>query len=148
MPAVSAVQVELALALALVERSAAFRGSPRHRALLRWLVARRLADDLGALKETVIAVEVFGRAPARFDPRTDTIVRVEACRLRARLATYDRQEGRASTLRIELPVGSYVPLIASRAPAAHAPDATRRARDLVERGEHFTGPSIAVAGSR
>ena len=33
--AVPAEQVELALAL--VERSAAFRGSPRHRALLRWL---------------------------------------------------------------------------------------------------------------
>lgn len=80
--ALPAEQVELALAL--VENSAAFRGSPRHRALLRWLVDRRLADDLGALKESVIAVEVFGRAPARFDPRTDTIVRVEARRLRAR----------------------------------------------------------------
>ena len=141
--ALPAEQVELALAL--VERSAAFRGSPRHRALLRWLVARRLADDLGALKETVIAVEVFGRAPARFDPRTDTIVRVEARRLRARLAAYDRQEGRASALRIELPVGSYVPLIANRAPAAQAPDATRRARDLVERGEHFLRQSLTQA---
>jgi Tfp pilus assembly protein PilF len=34
-------------------------------------------------------------------------------------------------------VGSYVPLIVSREARQPAPEATRRARDLVERGEHF-----------
>jgi len=129
-----AEQVELAIAR--LEHSPAFRGSPRHRAMLRHLVARTLADDLAALKESVIAVEVFGRPPASFDPRVDTIVRVEARRLRARLADYYAADGRDSPIRIELPVGSYVPLIATRLPPQHEASATRRARDLVDRGEH------------
>ena len=130
-----AAQVELALAR--VEHSAAFRNSPRHRALLRHLVARVLSDDHAELKETVIAVEVFGRPPASFDPKQDTIVRVEARRLRARLSEYYRTDGCDPPIRIELPVGSYVPLIATLEPAQRRDGATRRARDLVERGEHF-----------
>lgn len=130
-------------ALARIERSAAFRKSPRHRALLRHLVARALAEDHASLKETVIAVEVFGRPAASFDPKLDTIVRVEARRLRSRLSTYYRSDGRDTPIRIELPVGSYVPLIAGRAPTQHAADATRRARDLVERGEHFLRQALS-----
>ena len=128
-------QVELALAH--IEQSAAFKSSARHRKLLRHLVARVLDDDLAALKETMLAIEVFGRQAARFDPARDSIVRVEARRLRARLSAYYRSDGKQTPIRIELPVGSYVPLIASREPPQHAPDVTRRARDLVERGEHF-----------
>jgi Tfp pilus assembly protein PilF len=128
---------QIALALARIEDSASFRHSPRHRALLRHLVERALAEDLASLKETVIAVEVFGRPVASFDPRLDTIVRVEARRLRSRLVAYYAGEGRDTPVRIELPVGSYVPLIAMREAPQFAPAATRRARDLVERGEHF-----------
>lgn len=153
-PDVLALPVEqVELALAHIEASAAFRGSPRHRALLRYLVAKALADDPSSLKETVIAVEVFGRPAATFDPKLDTIVRVEARRLRARLANYYRSEGRETPIRIELPVGSYVPLIAERAAAPHAVDATRRARDLVERGEHYlrlalSHPTLEAARQR
>ena len=128
-------QVELALAR--IENSRAFRSSARHRALLRHMVSRVLNDDQAALKETVLAVEVFGRSAANFDPRVDTIVRVEARRLRARLSDYYRADGRDAPIRIELPVGSYVPLIATRQPPQHEPLATRRARDLIERGEHY-----------
>ena len=134
-------QVELALAQ--VEHSAAFRNSPRHRALLRHLVSRVLGDDTGTLKETVIAVEVFGRPAASFDPRLDTIVRVEARRLRARLSDYYRADGREALIRFDLPVGSYVPLIAARAPVRHDESVTRRARDLVERGEHFLRQALS-----
>ncbi len=138
---------QIEFTLARIEHSAAFCNSPRHRALLRHLVTRLLAGDLASLKETVIAVEVFGRPAARFDPRSDTIVRVEARRLRARLARYDREEGREAPLRIELPVGSYVPLIASRPPAtpnaAYPPGISRHTRDLVERGEHFLRQALS-----
>ena len=130
-------------ALLRIERSPAFRGSPRHRHLLRHLVTRALHNDLGALKETVIAVEVFGRPVASFDPKLDTIVRVEARRLRGRLARYYSGDGQQAPLRIELPVGSYVPLIAHRPDPQRQPDATRRARDLVERGEHFLRQALS-----
>jgi Flp pilus assembly protein TadD len=129
-------QVELALAQ--IEHSAAFRNSARHRHLLRHLVGRMLEDDLSALKETVLAVEVFGRPASSFDPKHDTIVRVEARRLRARLSEYYRTDGQDSPIRIELPVGSYVPVIGNRFVAAPlAVEPTRKARDLIERGEHF-----------
>ena len=118
---------QIELALAHLEQSAAFRSSPWHRALLRHLVARMLGDEAAALKETVIAVEVFGRPAAIFDPKLDTIARVEARRLRIRLRTYYRDEGKGMPIRIELPVGSYVPLIASRQADDQAPQASRRA---------------------
>lgn len=133
--AASAAQIELAVAQ--IEASRAFRSSPRHRALLRHLVTQMLDGNLTALKESVIGVECLGRPADRFDPKQDSIVRVETRRLRARLARYYADEGRDSPVRVELPVGSYVPLIAPRLPVRAQAAATRRARDLVERGEHF-----------
>ena len=91
----------------------------------------------------MIAVEVFGRPAATFDPKFDTIVRVEARRLRMRLTSCYRDEGKAMPIRIELPVGSHVPLIARRQPAGTAPEATRRTRDLVERSEHFLRQALS-----
>ncbi|HEY0179545.1 MAG TPA: hypothetical protein VGC30_07920, partial [Dokdonella sp.] len=44
---------------------------------------------------------------SRFDPQRDTIVRVEARRLRARLARYYRDEGAGSLVEIALPIGGY-----------------------------------------
>jgi hypothetical protein len=54
---------------------------------LRFLVERHLEGSDNQLKESVIAVEVFGRKPDH-DPSRDSIVRTEAGRLRARLAEY------------------------------------------------------------
>jgi len=136
-------QVELALAR--IEGSAPFRASPRHRALVRHLVGRLLAGDLASLKETMIAVEVFGRPIATFDPKIDTIVRVEARRLRIRLARYYAAEGRSAPFRIELPVGSYVPELAHRDADGPEDGAVRRARELTERGEHFLREALARA---
>ncbi len=142
-PQPPAEQVELMLAR--IEQSDAFRTSPRHRALLRHLVDRSLGNDTAALKENVIAVEVFGRPAGRFDPKLDSIVRVEARRLRARLVSYFSGEGHEAPLRIELPVGSYVPLIAQRQPLEQAQAASRRGRDLVERGEHYLRQALSRA---
>ena len=131
------------LTLAAVEASQAFRGSPRHRALLRFMVEHMVAGDLAALKETVIAIAVFGRPVARFDPKLDSIVRVEARRLRRRLDAYHAGEGREATLRIELPVGSYVPSVRARPQEEPADAARQRALGLVERGEHFLRQALS-----
>ena len=130
-------------ALAHIEGSSHFSSSARHRALLRYLVTHCLAEGTPVLKESVIAVEVFGRPPSRFNPQTDSIVRVEARRLRARLASYYQAEGQAAAIRIELPVGSYLPLIVHHAEPRHGEAATRRARDLVERGEYFLRQALS-----
>lgn len=68
----------------------------------------------GALiKEYTIAVEVFGRSP-QFDQNSESAVRVEAHRLRKRLEKYYEQDGAANPVRIELPVGHYVPRFVPR----------------------------------
>ena len=141
----AAPREQIELTLAAIEASAAFRASPRHRALLRFVVEHMIGDDLAALKETVIAVAVFGRPAARFDPKQDSIVRVEARRLRGRLDAYYAAEGRDATLRIELPVGSYVPSVRTRPRDEPADAATQRALGLVERGEHFLRQALSKA---
>jgi tetratricopeptide (TPR) repeat protein len=128
----SVVEAELSRALASPE----FAPSQRQQRFLHYLVHHTLAGAHATLKETVLAVEVFGRNADRFDPRQDSIVRVEAGRLRQRLARYYAGSGQGARMRIDLPVGSYVPLLQAHEPARDGM-ASRRARDLVERGENF-----------
>ena len=101
--------------------SPGLRSSARHRSLLRRPVDRSQARDPAALKDSVIAVEVFGRPAARFDPRQDRIVRVETRRLHARLMRYFDTEGRSAPWQIALPVGSYVPAVCANRPNMHRP---------------------------
>jgi len=60
------------------------------------------------IKEYAIGVDVFERGE-EFDPKTDPIVRVQAGRLRLKLAEYYSVEGKQDSIRIELPKGSYIP---------------------------------------
>ncbi|MGA2569345.1 MAG: malectin domain-containing carbohydrate-binding protein, partial [Terracidiphilus sp.] len=55
-----------------------------------------------------IGVEVFRRGSS-FDQDADSIVRVEANRLRKRLAEYYQGEGAQNPLQISIPIGQYVP---------------------------------------
>ncbi|MBL8309876.1 MAG: tetratricopeptide repeat protein [Burkholderiales bacterium] len=99
------------VALAEIEGSAAFAHSARHRRFLRHLVEQQLSGKAHELREITLGVTVFGRPPDRFDPALDSIVRVEARRLRQRLRHYYAEEGRHAVLRISLPAGRYVPAL-------------------------------------
>ena len=68
-----------------------------------------LAGEHDALKEYTLGVEVFERG-ARFDPRADAIVRVEARRLREKLRTYYRGEGATDLVTISIPPGACRPM--------------------------------------
>ena len=59
-----------------------------------------------ALKEYQIATEVLGRPPG-FDPQSDSTVRVQAGRLRVKLAEYYAHEGLHDPIVVEIPKGSY-----------------------------------------
>lgn len=83
---------------------------------LRYVVESVLRGRGAELKESVLGVAVFGR-PATWDPRLDPVVRQEAQRLRKRLARYYETDGASAAIRIELPVGGYVPVF-RRAEAA------------------------------
>src|SRR5215475_9509281 len=70
-----------------IARSEGFRKSERLRRFLQFTVERTVRGDVWQLREHVIAREVFDRPPG-FDPRVESIVRVEAKRLRRKLAEY------------------------------------------------------------
>ncbi len=78
---------------------------------LSFVVERTLAGQAADLKEYTIGVEVFDR-PADYDPRIDSIVRVEARRLRRKLREYYAGPGAKNSIVISLPEGSYVPQFA------------------------------------
>jgi hypothetical protein len=61
-----------------------FVQSKRLTDFLRFVVERHLDGRDDELKETLLAVEVFGRK-ADYDPKQDSIVRTEAGRLRSKL---------------------------------------------------------------
>ena len=88
--------------------SPGFARNERLSRFLRFVVEEHLDGRDGELKESVIAVEVFGRSPD-FDSRLDPVVRTEAVRLRSRLKEYYLEHGKADEVIIELPKGGYVP---------------------------------------
>lgn len=90
-----------------------FANADRLSRLLRYLVEETLSGRAERLKEYVVGVEVFDR-PDGYDPRTDSIVRVEARRLRAKLEEYYRGSGAADDVLIEIPRGGYTPVFRRR----------------------------------
>ena len=94
--------------LEAVLRSEQFMRAPTLAHLLRYLCERLFAGEARQIKEYSVGVEVFHRG-ASFDQDADSIVRVEANRLRKRLATYYAGEGATHRLHITIPLGQYVP---------------------------------------
>ena len=104
---------EIRSQLDLILRSRAFIQSHRIRRFLQFVVEESLLGQPHRLKEYLIGLEVFDRREA-FDPRVDSIVRVEARRLRYKIEEYYRTEGREDSVRIVLRKGSYVPIFEYR----------------------------------
>jgi hypothetical protein len=101
--------------------------------LLRYLAKHALDHPGLPIKEYQIATEVFGRSDD-FDPQVDSMVRVQAGRLRQKLAEYYGSDGAEDPVVVELPKGTYVlsfhhkPAAASR---PHSVPATEPAWDTV-----------------
>ncbi|MGB8520056.1 MAG: hypothetical protein WCD38_07800 [Candidatus Tumulicola sp.] len=93
-----------------ITSSELFAAAERLCRFLRFTVECTLTGRTHEVKEYVVGREVFDRGDG-YDPRVDPIVRVEARRLRSRLAEYYGGPGRSETMRIEYPKGGYVPLI-------------------------------------
>ena len=106
-----------------------FDGADRQKKFLRFVVQKTLQGQAGDLKEYVLALEVFERPPS-FNPRTDSIVRVEARKLRDNLKRYYQREGLEDPVRISMPKGSYVPIFETVRTEQRQP-AKRRLASLV-----------------
>jgi hypothetical protein len=87
--------------------------------LLRYLAKHALDHPGTPIKEYQIATEVFGRSDD-FDPQLDSMVRVQAGRLRGKLAEYYSVNGAADAIVVELPKGTYVLAFHHRAHAGRS----------------------------
>src|SRR5687767_10783691 len=99
--------------LSRILASKTFHPVDRLKRFVSFIVLEAVGGRGGDLKEYVIGVQVFGKEPS-FDPRTDPIVRVQARRLRTRLARFYRDEGHNDELIVDLPKGGYAPVFRLR----------------------------------
>jgi TolB-like protein/tetratricopeptide (TPR) repeat protein len=100
-----------------VTGSPEFAGAPRLARFLSYIVETAVAGQTDRIKESLIAVEVYGRRPD-YNPQIDSTVRVEAGRLRARLSQYYASRGAGDRVRIHVPKGGYVPVFETISPKA------------------------------
>lgn len=89
--------------------SRVLQGSESLRSFLRFVGFRAIQDPEAQLKEYIIATEVFARR-SDYDPRVDSVVRVQAGRLRSKLLEYYASEGKDDKILIDLPKGQYTPI--------------------------------------
>ncbi len=113
-----------------VLQSNLFARSPTLTHLLSYLCEKKFAGETDQIKEYSVALDVFDRSDT-FDQDSDSIVRVQANRLRKRLGEYYASEGASHSLRITIPVGQYIPSFETVPPTgvplaqyARAPDLT------------------------
>ncbi len=128
--------------------SPTFRKSFRMIRFLRIVVEHALTDhaghQAGRLKEYTIGVEVFDRK-ANFDPRMDSIVRVEARRLRRKLREYYQTYGREDPIVIELEQGGYRAVFRPR----EAAEAQAIRKDFLKGGQTVAVlPFVDLTGNR
>ena len=105
---ISPSREEVLQQLEKVLRSQCLHGSESLRAFLQFIVTKAVDKQENQLKEYTIATEVFGR-DGGFDPRVDSVVRVQAGRLRTKVQEYYAGEGKGDSILIELPKGHYSP---------------------------------------
>jgi tetratricopeptide (TPR) repeat protein len=89
-----------------------FLNARRASQFLRFVVEGTLDGEDG-FKEYLIGIEVFER-PHDYDPKDDPVVRIEAGRLRKKLAEFYSGPGANDPILIDLPKGGYVPVFRDR----------------------------------
>ncbi len=119
-PSITADEVRAALQRLLA--STDFPASARNRKFLAYITETTIEGRPDEISGYKVATEAFGR-PARFNPTTDPIVRIEAGKLRRDLEVYYLKSGAGEEIGISLPRGGYVPAFHRRAAGAarHAP---------------------------
>jgi len=103
------MEVGAPAARAQVERllaSKTFEGSEVHRRLLEYLAEKSLAGEADRLKEYTVGLEAFGKPPS-YDPKHDSIVRLQLGRLRQKLAVYYQTEAHQDDVLVSVPKGAF-----------------------------------------
>jgi hypothetical protein len=96
--------------------SGIFDRAPNLAQVLTYVCEKYFEGASQQIKEYNIAVDALGR-PAGFDQKRDSIVRVEAHRLRKRLREYYEADGALHSMRIDIPPGQYAPIFVRQSTA-------------------------------
>lgn len=110
-----------------IMKSHSLRGAESLSRLLHYCAKQSLEHPDELLKEYQIAREVYGRGPD-FDPQSDSCVRVQAGRLRLKLAEYYATEGANDPVVVKLPKGGYHLIFEARPVAADSHSGTSAER--------------------
>ena len=134
----SATHAEAKAEVEAILSSGLFAHAPSLAQFLSYVGSKCLQGQASQIKEYSIAVEALGRPPD-FDQKKDSIVRVEAHRLRKRLRQYYESEGSARALRILIPPGQYVPQFVYREEAPSVPAVSEPGTEEFESAESLNG---------
>jgi hypothetical protein len=111
-----------------VLQSGIFDRAPNLASFLKYVCEKYFEGESENVKEYCIAVEALNRQ-TDFDPKKDSIVRVEAHRLRRRLFEYYAGKGASHAIQIEIPNGQYSPKFCQK---VHLEEKPLQARILIE----------------
>ena len=110
-------QNDIAAYLAAIRDSGVLGQGARRIDLLEYLIRKEAAGEGDEIKAFSIGLDVFDK-PETFDPNSDSIVRVEVSRLRGALAAFAQRAESNRVMRVEIPSGSYRPIISPPSDAA------------------------------
>jgi adenylate cyclase len=108
---------EIRAQLKRILKSDMFVRSRKLTGFLTYLVDETLAGRADRLKGYSIGIEVFGKDPS-FNPDRDTLVRVQASRLRRLLARYYQDIAPDDPIILRIPKGNYAPQFIVNQPAS------------------------------
>lgn len=128
-------------ALDRLVRSSTFAGSQRLQDFLVYVVEESLNGRSDDIRAKTIAMDVYGGALSEM-ARRENVVRVDAGRLRRKLAEYYAEDGRDEDTVFDLPKGGYAPEISSRGARSAQPDLSQTQSH--ERA--WPRPAIGIAG--
>jgi hypothetical protein len=113
---------EVSAELEALVRSPQFNRSEKLQRFLRFVCEMTVQGNAARINEYLIGSEVFKRGD-NYNPSEDSIVRRHAHAMRQKLQEYYAGEGAEHAIRIEMPVGRYVPVFRRRENLAAEPPA-------------------------
>lgn len=120
-----------------------FCQSERQCRFLKYIVDHVINGNTSRLKGYTIGIDVFDRDES-FDPNIDSIVRVEAARLRSKLHEYYYTLGIDDTVLIEIPKGKYFPLIRFNVIGDHKSSQQKSVKEQIYLDRQSPKNSVAV----
>jgi hypothetical protein len=124
--------------------SETFRNAEVLKRLLRFLAEKSLSGQADQLKEYSIGIDALGK-PDTYNPREDSVVRIQVGRLRQKLADYYHNEGGSDEILLDLPKGRFKLNWVERSAAGGASDGRGQAKPARTTGKRLTRVLAVVA---